>query len=88
MAPTGRGARSLQGLEAVLSVEGATNGAGLRAAIEQGLGPPVVPGDVGIVDKLGAPNAAGRREAIANHGAQHVKRIFLSILDIFLVSWQ
>lgn len=63
------GALACQGLEAVLTVEGATDGDGFRADVEQVLGPTVVPGEVGLMDNLRAHNVAGIQEASARCGA-------------------
>lgn len=64
------GALSLQGLDAVMTVDGATDGAVFRAYVEQVLGPTLVAGDVVIMDNLGAHKVAGIREAIEQRGAQ------------------
>jgi transposase len=64
------GALSLQGLDAVMTGEGATAGNVFRAYIEQGLGPTLVAGDVVMTDNLSAHKVAGIREAIEGRGAQ------------------
>lgn len=64
------GALSLQGLDAVMTLEGATDGDVFQAYVEQVLGPTLVAGDVVGMDTLGAHKVAGIREAIARHGAQ------------------
>jgi transposase len=64
------GALSLQGLDAVMTVDGATDGDVFRAYVEQVLGPTLVAGDVVIMDNLGAHKVAGIREAIEQRGAQ------------------
>jgi transposase len=69
---TRSGALSLQGLEAIMTVEGATNGDVFRAYVAQVLGPTLVAGDVVILDNLGAHKGAGIREAIGSRGAQVV----------------
>jgi transposase len=66
------GALSLQGLEAVMTVAGATDGDVLQAYGEQGLGPTLVAGDVVLMENLGAHKVAGIREAIERQGAQVV----------------
>ena len=63
------GALSLQGLDAVRTVEGAPEGDVFRAAVEQGLGPPLVAGEVVLRDHLGAHKVAGSREAMEARGA-------------------
>ena len=64
------GALSLRGLDAVMTVEGATDGDVFRAYVEQVLGPTLVDGDVVIMDNLRAHKVAGIREAIEGYGAQ------------------
>jgi transposase len=64
------GALSLQGLDAVMTVEGATDGDVFRAYVEQVLGPTLVGGDVVIMDNLRAHKVVGIREAIEGRGAQ------------------
>jgi transposase len=64
------GAPSLQGLDAVMTVDGATDEAVFRAYVEQVLGPTLVAGAVVIMDNWGAHKVAGSRAAIAQHGAQ------------------
>ena len=67
---TVRGALSLQGLDAVMTVDGATDGQVFRAYVQQVLGPTLVAGDIVIMDNLGAHKVAGIREAIEERGAQ------------------
>lgn len=64
------GALSLQGLDAVMTVDGATDGEVFRAYVEQVLGPTLVAGEVGMLDNLGAHKVAGSRESIEARGAQ------------------
>jgi transposase len=66
------GALSLHGLEAVMTVDGATDGDVFQAYVEQVLGPTLVAGDVVIMDNLGAHKVARIREALAQRGAQVV----------------
>jgi transposase len=63
------GARSLQGLEAVMTGEGATDGEGFRADVAQGLGPTLRPGAGVIMDNWRAHKVAGMREAMEGWGA-------------------
>jgi len=63
------GALSLSGLEALMTVEGATDGEVFRAYVEQGLCPTLQAGDVVIMDNLGAHKVKGIREAIEGRGA-------------------
>ena len=64
------GALSLSGLEALMTVEGATDGEVFRAYVEQGLCPTLQAGDVVIMDNLGAHKVKGIREAIEGRGAE------------------
>jgi transposase len=63
------GALSLQGLDAVMTVEGATDGEVFRAYVEQVLGPTLVPGEVVLMDNLRAHKVTGIRELIEGRGA-------------------
>jgi DDE superfamily endonuclease len=56
---TMRGALSCTGLEAVMTVEGATDAAVFRADVRQVLGPTLHTGDIVIADNLSAHKAAG-----------------------------
>jgi transposase len=64
------GALSLQGGEAVMTIDGATDAEVFRAYVEHVLCPTLVPGDIVILDNLGAPKVAGIRERIEACGAQ------------------
>jgi transposase len=64
------GALSLQGLDAIMSVDGATDGDVFQASVEQVLGPTLVAGDVVMMDNLSVHKVAGIREAIERQGAQ------------------
>jgi transposase len=63
---------SLAGLDAVMTVDGATDGDVFRVYVEQALGPTLVAGDVVMMDNLSAHKVAGGREAIERRGAQVV----------------
>jgi transposase len=58
------------GLQAVMTVDGATDGEVFRAYVEQVLCPTLQAGDVVILDNLGAHKVAGIREAIESKGAE------------------
>jgi transposase len=58
------------GLEAVMTIEGATDAEVFRVYIEQVLRPTLRPGDIVIMDNLRAHKAAGIREAIEQAGAR------------------
>lgn len=64
------GALSLQGVEAVRTVEGATDGDVCRADVEQVLGPTLVRGDGVMMDNWRVHKVAGIRAALASRGAQ------------------
>ena len=55
---------------APLVLDGAINGRGFRAYVEQFLAPTLSPGDIVIADNLGSHKVAGVREAIEARGAR------------------
>ena len=63
-------ALSLQGIEAVMTIDGATDAEVFRAYVEQALCPTLVPGDIVIMDNLRAHKVTGTRERIEACGAQ------------------
>jgi|RhiMetStandDraft_8_1073273.scaffolds.fasta_scaffold128242_2 transposase len=62
------GALSLQGLDAVMTVDRATDGDVFRVYVEQVLGPTLVAGDVVIMDNLGAHQVAGSARSLSSVG--------------------
>ena len=64
------GALSYTGLEAVMTIEGATDADVFRAYVRQVLGPTLREGDIVIADNLSAHKVAGVQEAIAAQGAR------------------
>jgi transposase len=64
------GALSYTGLEAVMTVEGATDADVFRAYVHEVLCPTLREGDVVVADNLSAHKAAGVQEAIAAKGAR------------------
>lgn len=64
------GALSCTGLDAVMTVEGATDTAVLRAYVEQGLVPTLVADDIVVMDNLSVHKVRGIREAIESTGAR------------------
>jgi transposase len=58
------------GVEAVMTIDGATDAEVFRVYVEQVLGPTLRPGDIVIMDNLRAHKVAGIREAIEQAGAQ------------------
>lgn len=63
------GALSRQGLDAVMTVEGATDAAVFLVYVKEVLVPTLAPGDVVVMDNLGAHKVKGIREAIVAAGA-------------------
>jgi transposase len=59
-----------QGVEAVMTIEGATDAEVFRVYVEQVLGPTLRAGDIVVMDKLRAHKAGGIREAMAQAGAR------------------
>ena len=66
------GALSLSGLKALMTIPGATTGQVFRAYVEQVLGPTLRPGEVVVLDNLGAHKVSGVAEAIVERGARVV----------------
>jgi transposase len=66
------GALSCHGLDAVMTVDGATDAAVFRAYVEYVLAPTLKPGDVVVMDNLGAHKVTGIRTMIAAAGAKLV----------------
>jgi transposase len=64
------GALGVQGLHAVMTVEGATDTEVFRAYVKQVLGPTLTPGDIVVRDHLRAHNAVGVQQAMARRGAR------------------
>jgi transposase len=64
------GALSCNGLDAVMTVEGATDTAVFRAYVEQVLVPTLVADDVVVMDNLTVHKVSGIREAIEATGAR------------------
>jgi transposase len=61
---------SRRGLEAPMTVEGATDGEVCSAYVKRVLGPTLKRGDIVVMDNLRAHKVSGIREAIAARGAQ------------------
>lgn len=66
------GALSCHGLDAVMTVEGATDAAVFRAFVSDVLAPTLQPGDVVVMDNLGAHKVEGIEAAIQARGASLV----------------
>lgn len=63
-------ALSLRGVEAVMTIDGATDAEVFRAYVEHVLCPTLVPGDIVVMDNLRAHKVSGIHEHIEAHGAQ------------------
>jgi transposase len=63
-------ALSLRGVEAVMTIEGATDAEVFRAYVEHVLCPTLVPGDIVVLDNLRAHKVAGIQERREAHGAR------------------
>jgi transposase len=63
------GALGIGGMEALMTVEGATDGEVFRVYVEQVLCPTLDVGDIVVMDNLGAHKVSGIREAIETRGA-------------------
>jgi transposase len=63
-------ALSLHGIEAVMTIEGATDAEVFHAYTEQVLGPTLRPGDIVVLDNLSAHKMAAIREVIEERGAR------------------
>ena len=59
------GALGLQGIQAVMTVNGATDAEVFRTYIKRVLGPTLVPGDIVVLDNLSAHKAVGVQQALA-----------------------
>jgi transposase len=59
-----------RGIEAVMTIDGATDAEVFQAYVEQVLRPTLRPGDIAIMDNLRAHKVAGIREAVEQAGAQ------------------
>jgi transposase len=64
------GSLSCYGLDAVMTVEGATDAAVFRAYVSRVLAPTLRPGDVVVMDNLAAHKVAGIEDAITERGAE------------------
>jgi transposase len=64
------GTLGVQGLQAVMTVEGATDADVFRAYVKRVLGPTLRPGDIVVMDNLRAHKAVGVQQALARRGAR------------------
>jgi transposase len=68
------GAIGLQGVQAVMTVNGATDADVFRPDVKRVLGPTLAPGDIVVLDNLSAHKAIGIQQALARRRA---RRLFL-----------
>jgi transposase len=66
------GALSVRGLQAVMTVDGATDADVFRTYVKKVLGPRLSPGDMVVRDNLPAHKAIGVQQAIARRGARRL----------------
>jgi transposase len=64
------GALGIQGLQAVMTVDGATDAEVFRTYVKRVLGPTLRPGDIVVMDNLRAHKAVGVQQALARRGAR------------------
>jgi transposase len=64
------GALGVQGLQAVMTVDGATDAEVFRTYVKRVLGPTLAPGDIVVMDHLRAHKAVGVQQSIARRGAR------------------
>ena len=64
------GALGVHGLQAVMTVDGATDTDVFRTYVKRVLGPTLVPGDIVVMDNLRAHKAVGVQQALARRGAR------------------
>lgn len=62
------GALSAHGVDAVMTVEGATDATVFRTYLKEVLGPTLSPGDIVVMDNLGAHKATGIQQMLARRG--------------------
>jgi transposase len=66
------GALGVDGLQAVMTVDGATDADVCRTYVKQVLGPTLTPGDLVVMDHLQAHKAVGVQQALARRGARRL----------------
>ena len=67
-----RGTLGAQGLQAVMTVDGATDADVFRTSVTRVRGPTLRPGDMVVMDHLRAHKAVGVQQALARRGARLV----------------
>jgi hypothetical protein len=68
------GALGVEGLQAVMTVEGATDAAVFRTYVTQVLGPTLAPGEIIVLDHLPAHKAPGIQQALARRRVRRTCR--------------
>jgi transposase len=66
------GALGVHGLQAVMTVDGATDADVFRTYVKKVLGPTLSPGDIVVMDNLQAHKAVGVQQALARRGARRL----------------
>jgi transposase len=66
------GALGAHGLQAVMTVDGATDADVFRTYVKKVLGPTLSPGDIVVMDNLQAHKAVGVQQALARRGARRL----------------
>jgi hypothetical protein len=66
------GALAPQGMQAGMTVNGATDAEGFRADVKPGLGPTLGPGAIVVLEHRSAPQAVGVPPALARRGARRL----------------
>lgn len=64
------GALDLEGVRALMTVDGGTTGEVFEAYVEQVLSPRLKPGDIVVMDNLGSHKVDGIQQLIESHGAK------------------
>ena len=64
------GTLGVQGIQAVMTVDGATDAEVFRAYVKRVLGPTLRPGDIVVMDNLRAHKVVGVQQALARRGAR------------------
>lgn len=80
------GSLSCQGLEAVMTIEGAADAAVFRAYVSEVLAPTLKPGDVVVMDNLGAHKAQGIRSAIKARTRDALDEALAHVIDTVTAS--
>jgi hypothetical protein len=80
------GAVALDGMRALMTVEGGTSAAVFRRFLDEHLTPALRPGDVVVMDNLGAPHATGMAAAIEAVGARALHAAVLARLQFYVSS--